>query len=56
MGIAALPSCHLSKAAILRVEPIPPLIYIDEITHTLPSYPGRKCLTPILMMLEEVEG
>ncbi len=55
-GIVALLSWHLSKAAILRVEPIPALIYINEITCTLPSYPVRKCLTPILMTLEQVDG
>jgi hypothetical protein len=55
-GIAVLFSCRLSKAAILGVEPIPSLIYIDEITCTLPSYPIRNCLTPILMTLEEVDG
>jgi hypothetical protein len=55
-GIAALLSCHLSKAAILKAEPILALIYINEITSTLPSYPVRKCSTLIPMMLEEVDG
>jgi hypothetical protein len=53
-GTAVLLSCHLFKAVVLRVEPIPTLIYVDKILRKLPSYPIRKCLIPILITLEKV--